>query len=100
MQVFNRFSNVEDGFIKTQIPIAHIFLGTGPVSHSEARRLGKSIVKFKEVELDLVNVEEVGQAFVHELFIVWKRNNPDVKLNALNACDDVDFMIRRVLNTK
>lgn len=99
-EVFNRFSNVDEGFIKTQIPIAHIFSGTGPVSRSEARRLGELIVKFKEVDLDFVNVEEVGQAFVHELFIVWQRNNPDIKLNVLNACDDVDFMIRRVINTK
>ena len=99
-EVFNRFSDVEEGFIKTQIPIAHIFSGTGPVSRSEARRLGELIVKFKEVDLDFINVEEVGQAFVHELFIVWQRNNPDVKLNILNACDDVDFMIRRVKNTK
>ena len=99
-EVFNRFSNVDEGFIKTQIPIAHIFSGTGPVSRSEARRLGELIVKFKEVDLDFVNVEEVGQAFVHELFIVWQRNNPDIKLNVLNACDDVDFMIRRVKNTK
>ena len=98
--MFNRFSDVDEGFIKTQIPIAHIFSGTGPVSRSEARRLGELIVKFKEVDLDFINVEEVGQAFVHELFIVWQRNNPDVKLNILNACDDVDFMIRRVKNTK
>lgn len=99
-EVFNRFSDIDEGFVKTQIPIAHIFSGTGPVSRSEARRLGELIVKFKEVDLDFVNVEEVGQAFVHELFIVWQRNNPDVKLNVLNACDDVDFMIRRVKNTK
>lgn len=99
-EVFNRFSDIDEGFIKTQIPIAHIFSGTGPVSRSEARRLGELIVKFKEVDLDFVNVEEVGQAFVHELFIVWQRNNPDVKLNISNACDDVDFMIRRVKNTK
>ena len=99
-EVFNRFSNVDEGFIKTQIPIAHIFSGTGPVSRSEARRLGELIVKFKEVDLDFINVEEVGQAFVHELFIVWQRNNPEIKLNVLNACDDVDFMIRRVKNTK
>ena len=99
-EVFNRFSDVDEGFIKTQIPIAHIFSGTGPVSRSEARRLGELIVKFKEVDLDFINVEEVGQAFVHELFIVWQRNNPDVKLNILNACGDVDFMIRRVKNTK
>lgn len=99
-EVFNRFSNVDEGFIKTQIPIAHIFSGAGPVSRSEARRLGELIAKFKEVDLDFINVEEVGQAFVHELFIVWQRNNPNVKLNVLNSCDDVDFMIRRVINTK
>ena len=99
-EVFNRFSNIEEGFIKTQIPIAHIFSGTGPVSRSEARRLGELIIKFKEVDLDFINVEEVGQAFVHELFIVWQRNHPDVKLNVFNQCDDVDFMIKRVINTK
>ena len=98
--VFNRFSDVDEGFIKTQIPIAHVFSGSGPVSRSEARRLGELIIKFKEIELDFTNVEEVGQAFVHELFIVWQRNNPTVKLNILNTCDDVDFMIRRVINTK
>ena len=99
-EVFNRFSDIDEGFIKTHIPIAHIFSGTGPVSRSEARRLGELISKFKEVELDFTNVEEVGQAFTHELFIVWQRNNPEVKLNVINTGDDVDFMIRRVINTK
>ena len=98
-EVFDRFSNVDDGFIKTQIPIAHIFSGAGPVSRSEARRLGELIVKFKEVDLDFSNVDEVGQAFVHELFIVWQNRNPNILLNVLNANDDVDFMIKRVKNT-
>ena len=99
-EVFDRFSNIDDGFIKTQIPIAHVFSGAGPVSRSEARRLGELIVKFKEVDLDFSNVDEVGQAFVHELFIVWQNRNIDVILNVLNANDDVDFMIKRVKNTK
>ncbi len=99
-EVFNRFSDIDEGFIKTQIPIAHIFSGAGPISRSEARRLGELITSFKEIDLDFINVEEVGQAFVHELFVVWQRNNPNIRLNVLNACDDVDFMIRRVKNTK
>ena len=99
-QVFDRFSDVEEGFIKTQIPIAHIFSGAGPVSRSEARRLGELILKVREIDLDFTGVEEVGQAFVHELFIVWQGKNPDIKLNVLGAGDDVDFMIRRVKNTK
>ena len=99
-EIFDRFSNVDDGFIKTSIPIAHIFGGCDPISRSEARRLGELISNFKEVELDFLGNEEVGQAFVHELFVVWQRNNPDVKLMVTNACENVDFMIRRVINTK
>ena len=91
---------IDENLNKAQIPIAQIFSGAGPISRSEARRLGELIIKFKEIDLDFINVEEVGQAFVHELFIVWKRNKSDVTLNVLNACDDVDFMIRRVINTK
>ena len=99
-EIFDRFSNVDDGFIKTQIPIAHIFPGAGPVSRSEARRLGALIESFREAELDFVNVEELGQAFVHELFVVWKNNNPNVKLTVINAEGDAAFMIKRVANTK
>ena len=99
-EVFNRFSDVDEGFIKTQIPIAHIFPYGNPVSRSEGRRLGELISKFKEVNLDFSGVEEVGQAFCHETFIVWQGKNPEVKLNVINANEDVDWMIRRVKNTK
>lgn len=99
-EVFNRFSNVEEGFIKTQIPIAHVFPNGSPVSRSEARRLGELVMKFKEIDLDFTNVEELGQAFCHELFIVWKTRNPEKQLNILNANEDVLNMINRVKNTK
>ena len=99
-EVFDRFSNVDDGFIKTQIPIAHIFPYGSPVSRSEGRRLGELILKFKEVDLDFTGVEEVGQAFCHELFVVWQGRNPQISLNVLNASTDVSNMIKRVKNTK
>lgn len=100
LEVFNRFSDIEEGFVKTHVPIAHIFPSCYPVSRSEARRLSELISKFKEITLDFTNVEEVGQAFCHELFVVWHRNNPDVIFNIVNANENVDFMIRRVKNTK
>lgn len=99
-EVFDRFSNVDDGFIKTSIPIAHVFPNGDPISRSEARRLGELLSRFKEAELDFYGIEEVGQAFAHELFIVWQRNNPDITLTVLNPCENVDFMIKRVINTK
>ena len=86
--------------IKTQIPIAHVFPNGSPVSRSEARRLEELVLKFKEIELDFSNVEEVGQAFCHELFIVWQTRNPDKQINVVNASQDVLNMINRVKNTK
>lgn len=99
-EVFDRFSDVEEGFIRTHVPISHMFAYGNPISRSEARRLGQMIDPFKEITLDFSGVEEVGQAFCHELFVVWQRDHADVTLTVENASEDVDFMIRRVKNTK
>ncbi len=99
-EVFDRFADVEEGFIRTHIPIAHMFAYGNPISRSEARRLGAIIAEFKEITLDFTDVEEVGQAFCHELFVVWQHSNPDIVIHVTGACEDVDLMIRRVKNTK
>ena len=99
-EIFNRFSSVDEGFYRTQIPMLHMFPSGFPVSRSEARRLGSLIGQFREATLDFTGVRELGQAFVHELFIVWKKDHPDFTLNIENASDDVLGMIRRVENTK
>lgn len=98
-EVFDRFADMEEGFIRTHIPIAHMFAYGNPISRSEARRLAALIAEFKEITLDFTGVEEVGQAFCHELFVVWQRNNPDMIIRIAGACEDVDFMIQRVKNT-
>ena len=98
--IFSRFSDCDDGFFKTHIPIAHMFPNGAPVSRSEARRLCHMISQFKEVVLDFQNVEEVGQAFVHELFVVWQNSSPAVKLEVINANESIQWMIKRVKNTK
>lgn len=99
-EVFERYASVDEGFTKTSIPIAHFFPGGNPISRSEARRLGELITKFEEIDLDFSDVEEVGQAFVHELFVVWQDRNPSKRLNALNTDENVSYMIGRVLHTK
>lgn len=100
LEVFNRFSDIDDGFIRTHIPIAHMFPAGNPVSRSEARRLSAVISGFKEITLDFSNVEEIGQAFCHELFVLWQNRNPDIILNIVEANEAVDYMIKRVKNTK
>lgn len=100
LEVFNRFTDIDEGFTRTHIPIAHMFPAGSPVSRSEARRLSAVISNFKEITLDFSNVEEVGQAFCHELFVLWQNKNPDIVFNIVEANDAVDYMIRRVKNTK
>ncbi|MBP3494609.1 MAG: DUF4325 domain-containing protein [Clostridia bacterium] len=99
-EIFDRFSNVDEGFIKTQIPIAHFFPNADPVSRSEARRLLEVVTSFKEINLDFSSVSEIGQAFCHEIFIVWQEKHPDTVFNIINANEYVDKMIKRVKNTK
>ena len=82
------------------VTLKDAFNTTYPMSRSEARELFPLIRLGNIVTLDFTGIEDVGPSFVHELFVVWQRNNSDIKLNVINACDNVDFMIRRVINTK
>lgn len=98
--VFDMYSNAERGFFKTQIPIAHMFSSGYPVSRSEARRLATLVSGFEEITLDFKDVPEIGQAFTHELFVVFQNQHPEIIMNTVNTCKDVDDMITRVKNTK
>ncbi len=69
-EVFDRYTNPEEGFTHTSVPIAHMFTGGSPVSRSEARRLGGMLLRFKKATLDFTGVTGIGQAFTHELFVV------------------------------
>lgn len=49
--------------------------------------------KFSEVELDFAGIDEIGQGFAHELFSVFAKEHPQVKLIAYNTNADVQKMI-------
>lgn len=98
-EVFNTFAPVDEGFVKTNIPIAHMFSGGNPISRSEARRLLESISVFTDINLDFAGVEEIGQGFAHELFVLGKQKYPHINLKTANTCKAVDDMIKRVINT-
>mgnify|MGYP000903914149 CR=1 FL=1 len=98
-EVFSMFSNADKGFFKTQIPMKMMFENAYPVSRSQARRLYNTFDKFGEIVLDFKGIENIGQAFVHEMFIVYEKNNPEKKLIIENANDTINNMINRVKNT-
>lgn len=95
-KVFDAFSDQDKGFWKTEIRIDNMFTHGYPVSRSEARRLYSAFYKFEEVVLDFENVESIGQAFAHELFIVFPKIYPKIKVATKNVADGVEKMIRRV----
>lgn len=98
-EIFNTFAPADEGFIKTTIPVSHMFSGGNPVSRSEARRLLESISVFSDINLDFSGVEEIGQGFAHELFVLGKQKYPHINLRTTNTCKAVENMIKRVINT-
>lgn len=98
-EVFGMFSDPDEGFNKTQIPIKNIFPDGYPVSRSQARRLCFRFEDFREVILDFKGVDDIGQGFAHEVFVVFHKKHPNVKILVMNAGEDVINMIKHVERT-
>ena len=98
-EVFDMFAPIDSGFVKTSIPIKHACCEFGyPVSRSQARRLCTRFEEFEEIILDFADVDNIGQAFAHEIFNVFQKNHPNLKLIVNNAAPYVKNMIERVKN--
>jgi hypothetical protein len=66
------------------------------VSRSEAKRLLHNLDKFSEIELDMRDVQNVGQGFADEVFRVFATAHPDIVIRFVNASDAVAVMINHV----
>ena len=97
-EVFDMFSDEDGGFTRTHIPIKNIY-ETFPVSRSQAKRLCNRFDKFAEIELDFQGIEEIGQGFAHEIFVVFQNNHPGIKLFPVNMTPSVEKMINHVKKT-
>ena len=97
--VFDLYSNVEGGFIKTKIPMKNIF-DSSPVSTSQAKRVCNRLEKFKEVLLDFEGIQWMGQGVAHQLFVVFANEYPDIQLIPINMNEDITKMHIHVTQTK
>ena len=96
-EVFEMYSNVDGGFTKTRIPMKNIF-ESSPVSRSQAKRVCNRLERFKEVVLDFEGIDWMGQGFAHQLFVIFKREHPDISLITENMSDAVEKMYLHVAN--
>ena len=89
--IFDQFASIDGGFAKTRIPLRHYF-ERAPVARSQAKRLCGRLETFREVELDFEDLDWMGQGFAHELFVVFPKEHPEVKLIPLHMNTDVQKM--------
>lgn len=98
-EVFSRFAPREYDFEFCRTLIMIKLLKTEYISRSEAKRLVVNLEKFREVELDFREVDLVGQGFADEVFRVFQRRHPDIKIITTNTNAAIEAMIRHVIQT-
>lgn len=96
-KIFRKFSGETFEFEKTKVAVRLYKMSSLYVSRSQARRIMIGLEKFKAIELDFDRIKSIGQSFADEIFRVWKSNNAGIKISALNANENVDFMIKRAM---
>jgi hypothetical protein len=93
-RVFAEYAEDFD-FSKTRVVIKLFTLGVRFVSRSEARRVLANLEKWRSIVLDFAGVEEIGQGFADEIFRVWARAHPGIKLEAVSMVEPVAFLVKR-----
>lgn len=94
-EIFDRYTTVEEGLVKTLIPIKEVCAYGEPVARSQARRLLRRLEEFKEVTFDFADIEFLGQGFADEVFRVFRRDHPQVLLKTVHTTPAVQRMIVR-----
>lgn len=96
--LFQKYAEKGFAFVRTDFKVRILELGSDfYVSRSQARRLLFGLDKFKHITLDFKKVSAIGQGFADEVFRVWQKNHPGVKIDYLNANESITFMIKRAV---
>jgi len=93
-KIFGEFAPEEYDFRFQKTKVLVKLLRGEFVARSEAKRLLANLEKFSEIVLDFRNVKSVGQGFADEVFRVFARRHPHVKIATENTSPVVDAMIR------
>jgi anti-sigma regulatory factor (Ser/Thr protein kinase) len=95
--VFREYTGDNFEFSKTRVDVKLYKIGSIYVSRSQAKRVMNALGSFKQVVLDFKHIKTIGQAFADEIFRVWQNNHPSVRIKAVNADENISFMIKRAI---
>lgn len=93
-EIFEEYTD-DFEFSRTRMVVKLFEYGVTFVSRSEAKRLMSKLDRFEAVILDFHDVRGVGQGFADEVFRVWAKEHPRVKLVAERMNEPVAFMVAR-----
>jgi hypothetical protein len=95
--VFDHYASEQEdfGFKKTTVAVALSTEGDTLISRSQAKRVVARLEKFTEVILDFKGISSISPAFADEIFRVFKKEHPNVRIMEINANDDVTKMINK-----
>jgi len=98
-EVFDKYATPDSySFDKTHIPVKLYRYGdTNLVSRSQAKRLLSRFNEFQEVFLDFAEVTTIGRAFADQVFRVFRKKNPNIKIIWVNANLKVERIIKNAL---
>lgn len=98
IEVFDKYAGEANdyGFTRTHVPVnLSLYEGETLVSRSQAKRLLARVDRFKEVWLDFKDVKNIGPAFADEIFRVFAKAHPSIRLYWENTNPMVEKMISR-----
>lgn len=99
-EIFDKYAAEENdfGFTKTIVPVNLLKYGEeNLVSRSQAKRLLARFEKFREIILNFKNVANIGPAFADEIFRVFKKQHPHIRLLWIYTNKDVEKIIQKAL---
>ncbi len=99
-EIFDEYSDIDSGIIRTRIPVYEACLDHDPVARSQARRICSRLSSFEEVILDFDKVDIMGQGFADEIFRVFQNSHPDVTLTPVGMNPFVRKMYLHAKNNK
>ena len=97
-EIFDKFASGDSayGFNKTIVLILLAKYGQEQlISRSQAKRLLARLEQFKEVVLDFQGVDTIGPAFADEIFRVFAKSHPEVRLSPINTSRDIEHLINK-----
>ena len=69
-------------------------------SSADARKLIRNFNNATAIELDFSGIEAIGDEFAHELFIVWREENPESTIAVVNARESVATVIEQIMKSR